>query len=176
MNLRAFLAAALFTVAWSSVRSDSTVSACDDLKVRNRCGSWLMGSYASISETGEWFAGAGAGFEYFFLPDISIAPMLSPGFGSGAVFASPSADLNYYLWRNSFVEIGAAYSARYFYQWPVAVTGVQGDGLFHGPGAFASFALGERLYAGLNVAYQWIVFRGEDFRSWYFTIPVFWYF
>ncbi len=149
------------------------VPACADDAARNKCGSWSVGGYYSVSPDGYWFAGLSGGAEYFFLADASLGVSVSPGFGDGYFYLAPSLDANYYLWYNPHFELSATYGFRYFYDWPLRRGEAESDGTFHGPGVSLLYALAGQLYAGVNVSYQWIRFAGESFREWYFTLPVF---
>lgn len=154
----------------------AAVPACDEGNVRNRCGSWTVGGYYSVSAGGEWFSGLSGGVEYFVLPEFSLAPSLSPGISIGYFYLSPSVDASYYLWRNDDLELGLGYAWRYFYQWPVNAANAESAGTMHGPAVFAVFSVTRQFYAGLSLSYQFVRFAGELYREWYFTVPVYWYF
>jgi len=166
----------LCLIALVALRDIRAIDACDDSRVRAHCGSWTIGGYYSVSPTGAWFSGLSAGAEYFVLPELSFAPSISPGISPGYFYLSPGLEMNYYLWRNTVVELGAGYSARYFYQWPLSAAGIESQGTMHGPGTFAVFSVTEQFYAGVGLSYQFVRFEGELYREWYFTLPVYWYF
>lgn len=166
---RVVLLAIFFT---ADVSAAPFIPSCGE-DVRNRCGAWSVGGYYSVSPDGYWFAGVSGGGEYFVLRNTSLGMSLSPGFGDGYFYLAPSFEANYYLWHNQHFEIIAGYSFRYFYDWPLRKGDAESDGTFHGPGISAMYGLTEQLYAGVNVSYQWIRFSGENFREWYFTLPVF---
>lgn len=152
------------------------VKACEDAGPRDRCGSWSVGGYYSVSPQGYWFAGLSGGGEYFVLRGLSLGTSLSPGFGDGYFYLAPSLDLNYYLWHNESLELVAGYSLRYFYDWPTRKGESESSGTFHGPGISIFYGVTQQLYTGVNISYQWIQFAGDYSREWYFTLPVFWAF
>lgn len=152
------------------------VSACSDDVPRKNCGAWAIGAYYSVSPVGDWFSGISYGFEYYVLTDTSIGVSFSPGFGDGYFYIAPSVEANYYLWHNPRWDVLAGYSFRYFYDWPFRRGESESQGTFHGPGVSVLYGFTEQLYAGANISYQWIRFAGENYREWYFTVPLFWIF